>query len=297
MPSDVEPTAKPANAEAPRAPAIKDPVTHPVSINLGKSDVTFQLSDATEGEPVFCLGVRKSGSTMLHRMVKFLARRNGVNSVELPDLFFRAGYTVGEWSKYDLSSLVLPGNVYVGFRAYPGSFETYPHFRDARKLFMFRDPRDALISQYFSDAYSHSLPNRETDAGKEAAEAFETKRAKALATDIETYVLGHARGFERTLLDYAKLLDDPTCLALRYEDFVFQKKRLIHKILQHYGWTCPPGHVEALLKIIDDVPETEDQTRFVRRVIPGDHRNKLTPEAIRKLNQALRESMRIFDYY
>jgi hypothetical protein len=297
MPSDADTNTKPPKPDAARASAIREPATHPVTINLGKSDVTLQLSDETEGEPLFCLGVRKSGSTMLHRMVKFLSRRNGINAVELPDLFFRAGYTVGEWSKYDLSSLVVPGNVYLGFRAYPAAFANYPHFRGAKKVFMFRDPRDALVSQYFSDAYSHSLPNRETEAGQKAAEAFESKRAKTLATDIDTYVMNNARGFENTLMDYAGLLTDPTCLTLRYEDFVFQKKRLIHKILQHYEWTCPPGHVDALLKLIDDVPEPEDQKRFVRRVIPGDHRNKLSPETIRKLNHAMRESLRLFDYY
>ncbi len=297
MPSDAVSDIKPKPA-SPRPPAMPEVATHTVTVQMGeKGSVNFELASEAVGEPYFCLGVRKSGSTMLHRIVKFLARRNAMNPVELPDIFFRAGYTVFEWSKQDLSGLVAPGNVYIGFRAFPTSFANYPHFREAKKIFMFRDPRDALVSQYFSDAYSHSLPNRDTEAGQKAAEAFEKKREVALAMDIEPYVLKHARGLDNALLEYAGMLHDPTCLTLRYEDFVFQKKRLIYKILQHFGWSCPPGHVEALLKLVDDVPDNEDKKRFVRRVIPGDHRNKLSPEAIRKLNSALQESMRTYDYY
>ena len=58
-----------------------------------------------------------------------------------------------------------------------------------------------------------------------------------------------------------------------------------------------PGHIETLMKTIDSVPDAEDKKRFVRRVIPGDHRNKLTPETIRKLNNQMREVLHVFDYY
>jgi hypothetical protein len=55
--------------------------------------------------------------------------------------------------------------------------------------------------------------------------------------------------------------------------------------------------MDAILAQVDEVPDSEDQKRFVRRVIPGDHRNKLQPETIKRLNNQLRESMFHFDYY
>jgi hypothetical protein len=247
--------------------------------------------------PVFSLGVRKSGSTMLHKVVHYLARRNNVNTVDVPGTFFRQGFTVADWMKSDLSTVIAPGNAYLGFRSFPANLTALPAFASAKKIFMFRDPRDALVSQYFSDAYSHSLPSRDTEKGAQAAENFEKKRAEALATDIETYALKHARSIDNTLLAFGGMLTDPTCLLLRYEEYIFQKKRMIHKILNHFEWSCAPGQVEALLKIVDEVPDSEDKQRFVRRVVPGDHRAKLSPEAIRRLNNLLRESMRLYDYY
>jgi hypothetical protein len=269
-----------------------------VTVAVGtKGSLDFQINQADQRDACFCLGVRKSGSTMLHKMVQFLARKNNVHSVDIAGNFFKSGFVVSDWVAADLSNVVQPGNVYVGFRSFPTNFNQYDAFRNGRKIFMFRDPRDALVSQYFSDAYSHSLPSKETETGAKASEAFLKKREDALATDIETYVLKHARPFENTLMAFAPMLDDPTCLTLRYEDYIFQKKRLINKILQHFGWQCAPGHIETLMKTIDSVPDAEDKKRFVRRVIPGDHRNKLTPETIRKLNNQMREVLHVFDYY
>ncbi len=292
--------AAPKPAAKAEAPAQQQPeiATRPKMISVpGKADLRFDLASDPDSEVYFSLGVRKSGSTMLHKIVNALARRNGVNSVDIPGTFFRSGMTVADWTKIDLRELVVPGNIYVGYRSFPVSFSDYPQFQTAKKIFMFRDPRDALVSQYFSDAYSHSLPSRETETGRKAAEAFEKKREAARATSIDEYVIKHAKSIENTLLSYAAMLKDPTCLTLRYEDYVFQKKRLIHKILNHFEWKFAPGQVEGLLKQVDEVPDSEDKQRFVRRVIPGDHRNKLQPDTIRRLNNILKECMQTYDYY
>lgn len=294
-------TTEPAAAQPPPkppAPAMKDlPPTHPMTVQGRRSVLTFQVADVPGGEVYFCLGVRKSGSTLLNRIVQPLARRNGINVVNIPATFFTHGLDVDDWAGADLRDVVLPGNIYVGFRSFPANIAGYPRFEMARKVFMFRDPRDALVSQYYSDAYSHVAPAGDTEASRQHAEMFEKRRAEARDTPIDDYVLKRARSMDQTLRAFAGLLGDPRCLPLRYEDYVFQKPRLIHKILRHFDWTCPPGAIEGLLKQVDEVPESEDPQRFVRRVIPGDHRKKLSPQTINKLNRLLGESMQAFDYY
>lgn len=270
----------------------------PAIVDLGtKGRISFSVSNVESRDAFFCLGVRKSGSTMLHKLVQLLSRRNNINTIDIAGTFFKSGFVVADWMAADLTEVVRPGNMYLGFRSYPSNLERYEFFQRGRKIFMFRDPRDAVVSQYFSDAFSHSLPSDETEAGKRAAAAFLKKRQEAQASDIDAYTLKHARSFENTLMAFAPLFDDPNCLLLRYEEHIFQKKRMINKILQHFGWTCPPGQIESILQGIDSVPESEDGKRFVRKVIPGDHRNKLKPETIRKLNNILKQSMQRYDYY
>lgn len=266
------------------APALRE-----VAIAVpGRAPLPVTVAERGPG-PFFSLGVRKSGSTLLHRIMGFLGRRNGLHPVDVPGTFFRQGLTVADWMRCDLGPLLRPGNLHLGFRSFPGNIAEHPAFVGARKVFMFRDPRDALVSQYFSDAFSHRLPET-------GAEAFARKRAEARATPIDAFVLGKARNLDRVLLAFRPLLDDPLCLVLRYEACVLEKRAMIARILAHFGWRCPEAELAALLAEVDEVPSEEDPRRFVRRVIPGDHREKLSPGTIARLEAILAPSMRAFGY-
>lgn len=275
---------------------LRRPETVTVPVTVKGVQVPFEVAPGTSGPIFISLGVRKSGSTLLHKILSFLSAQNGVNIVDVAGTFFRKGLVVGDWAEIEMSDLLRPGNIYTGFRAFPPAIARTDKFRDALKVFMFRDPRDALVSQYFSDAYSHAIPSKEEAVG-EGREIFLRKRQNAREANIDDYVLKHARNFGHTLERYAPLLNDPNCLVLRYEDFVFQKRRLVHKVLQHFGWTLGPKQLDRLMEMVDQVPNSEDKTKFVRKAVPGDHRVKLAPETIAKLDEDLHEVMRLYDYY
>ena len=282
----------PAGA-APSAPATGE--VENVPLLVGDTRIELPVCLGGSGPVFFCLGVRKSGSTVLHRIMTFLANRNNVNVVDVPSTFFRNGFTVHHWQALDLVPLIRPGNCYIGFRTYPETVAASEQFRTARKVFMFRDPRDALVSEYYSDAFSHTVPR--ADAAGDGHDLFLKKRAEAQATGIDDWVLDKVGGIRNTLATYAPVLDDPTCLVLRYEEFIFQKRRMIAKILDHFGWSVEVLRLARLLEEIDVVPAAEDHARFVRRVIPGDHAVKLKPETVRRLNHRLEDVMRRYDYY
>jgi hypothetical protein len=266
-----------------------------IPLAVGDTRIEFAVREGGAGPVFLSLGVRKSGSTMLHRVMNFLANRNHINVVDVPSTFFRNGFTAQHWQSLDLTPLVQPGNCYLGFRSFPETLANTDAYRDARKIFMFRDPRDALVSEYFSDAYSHAIPKK--DAAGEGHELFLKKREEAQNADIDQWVLEKVGGIRKTLTAYAPALGDPNCLVLRYEDYVFQKRRMVAKILDHFGWSIEVSRLNKLLGEIDVVPDTEDKSRFVRKVVPGDHIAKLKPETVRRLNKRLDEVMSLYDYY
>lgn len=288
---------KPVPPSGQAAAGAATPAGRVVTVSLAVADTTidFPVRKGAEGPAFFCLGVRKSGSTMLHRIMNFLANRNQVNVVDVPSTFFRNGYTVAHWQALDLEPLLAPGNCYLGFRTFPDTIAASAAYRDGLKVFMFRDPRDALVSQYFSDAYSHAIPKQ--DASGEGRELFLKKREEAQQADIDEWVIEKAGNIRKTLLSYKDALTDPSCLVLRYEDYVFQKRRMIMKIMAHFGWSTEPGRIDKLLADVDVVPDGEDKSRFVRKVIPGDHVTKLKPDTVRRLNKRLEEVMTLYDYY
>lgn len=258
--------------------------------------VSFRLSD-DPGPARFVLGLRKCGSSLLNQVLKFIAERNGVTYVDLPGTFFNAGVPLNAWHDDDLSAILRPGNMYIGFRNCPPAFARAPLFARSRRVFMFRDPRDALVSQYFSDAYSHSLPDGDSEQAQAARRNFIAKRERVRATDINDFVLKEARSMEEAFMSYAEVLRSPLTLKLRYEEHVFQKKRLIAKISEHLSLPMPKSATEALLAQVDVVPTDEDRNRFIRTVTPGDHRRKLRPETIEQLDEILQRSLRLYDYH
>jgi hypothetical protein len=51
------------------------------------------------------------------------------------------------------------------------------------------------------------------------------------------------------------------------------------------------------MEMVDQVPQSEDKMKFVRKAVPGDHREKLQPETIKRLNNQLRSVLETYDYY
>lgn len=256
--------------------------------------LTFPLA-LKEGPVCVSLGVRKSGSTMLHNIVTRLAKAADVNHVNVPGTFFRAGFDASDWARLDLAPLLQGGNILTGFRNYPARMAASPAFVDGLKIFMHRDPRDAIVSQYFSDAFSHALPEV-TDGDDSARNRFLEKRRAAQESAIDGWVLDHAPHLAKTLADFAPMLSDPRCLVLPYETYVFDKATMIAKILHHFGWHVAPDVITAVLAEIDVVPSAEDPKRFVRKATPGDHREKLTQQTQDRLNEICAEAMALFGY-
>jgi hypothetical protein len=264
-----------------------------VDLHIRGQQISFEIRNRKDSEIFFSLGVRKSGSTLLHKIVRFLAKANNINSVDIPGTFFSKGLGVADWSKLDLSTLLYPGNLFLGYRSYPSLIAETERFRRSKKVFMHRDPRDAIVSQYFSDAFSHKLPDENLAGGKDQ---FIAKREKAQASAIDDWVIENASGFARTLSMFKPVLDDPNCLVLPYERYVLEKKNLVAEILRHFEWTLSDQDLESLLKSIDIVPTAENPSKFIRKAIPGDHKSKLTPQTIEKIGVIFKEVDVLFNY-
>jgi hypothetical protein len=159
-----------------------------------------------------------------------------------------------------------------------------------------RDPRDALVSEYFSTAYSHSLPKVQAEAGGVRTD-FLAAREAARAASVESYVLAKADALNRTLLEYEDVARDPATRLFRYEDVILHKRDWVRAMEAHFGWApASEAFLEKMMAWADVVPDAERPDQFVRKVLPGDHKDKLNAAAIGKLNDALAGSMRVFGY-
>ncbi|HSI58880.1 MAG TPA: sulfotransferase domain-containing protein [Ideonella sp.] len=260
--------------------------------HLTYRNVPFELADDGGATSFFVFGVRKSGSSILNSMVAALASHRQLPFLDIGGALFAAGVKVSDW-QHDaaLGGLLRRGNVYGGFRNFPAGLVGHVLYREAPKVLLVRDPRDALVSEYFSNAYSHSLPQ----AGEGREQMLDLRR-EALQSPIDRFVVERAPAMAQTLREYRVLLADPRVRVFRYEDVITEKRRLLADVSAHFGWAVAPGYVDKIMSWADVLPDAEDPTRFVRKVLPGDHLSKLTPAMIARLDDLLADEMKAFGY-
>jgi len=270
--------------------------TRRVQLATGRA-IEFQLAEnAAHRDAFFVLGVRKCGSSVMNSMLAGLAALNGLGFVDVGGKFFEQDVPEEDW-RNDPESLTLlaPGQVYGGFRAMPLVFQNSEVFQAGRKILLVRDPRDALVSEYFSIAFTHSLPEAVGPDGARAA--FLTERAAAQASAIEDFVIRRAKLLNTTLMEYRPMLTDKRTALFFYEDVILKKRAWVAEMAAHFGWTTgSDAFLDGMMGWADVLPQAERPREFIRRVRPGDHKEKLPKRVIERLDQLLAPSMALFGY-
>ncbi|WP_394692851.1 sulfotransferase domain-containing protein [Hyphobacterium sp.] len=259
---------------------------HEILTKLPEGDPTFQ--------PCFVFSVHKCGSTMLHSMIEQVAKVAALPATSIPNELFHYGIFEPEWER---DPNILPyfqkRMLYYGFRTLPPVL-TDPSIalRHRRFVLLVRDPRDALVSQYFSfgtKSGSHRLPSKYPEAFKKILSATDE-------LPIDEYVLTAASNLREKLQAYRDALNFDLGLLWRYEDAYFDKRGLLEDTFAHLGVEVDPSILNSVAQLADIRPEMEDPTKHIRKGTPGDHQEKLRPETIAELNEVFRDVGRFYGY-
>lgn len=233
----------------------------------------------------------KSGSTLLDGIMRKLSRKVGLRYVSVMGEFFSIGIPP-EQMPAGTSSIFLPnGYCYGGFRHLP-PFDI-PILSQSRPVLLVRDPRDMLVSFYFSMRESHQEPGNKLESTK-----VSMPRDPALTVSIDDYVTGSiAESFRSMLTSYrTKLCKSYDVKLYRYEDVIYDKADWVADLSTHFGWDVPRRVTDAIAKRNDKMPVQERTDQHVRQVHPGNYRKKLKLETISWLDEFFREEMEYFGY-
>lgn len=264
----------------------------PPNVQVRFLDIAFDVAHDPNQPMFFLFGVRKSGSSIMNSMVTSLARMNHLHYVDVAGRLFEAGLSVASWQRQpSMRGLLHGGNVFGGFRNAPLGLLGTTALEECPQILLVRDPRDALVSEYFSNAHSHSLP-----AAGEAREQLLAERAQAQSAEIGPYVTRMAPRLLQTLREYRPFLAHPRMRLYHYEKAILDKRWFLHDLCAHFGWEASEAQIGMILQWADIRPEAEEPTAFIRKVTPGDHREKLRPGTIAQLNSVFEDEMRLFGY-
>jgi len=176
-----------------------------------------------------------------------------------------------------------------------GMIEGIPELERYKVLLMIRDPRDILVSQYYSVAYSHPPPDRHGNK----FEAFIKKRYQAKALTIDEYVITESDYVYNNFVRYKTLLLDvyPETCIITYENMVDNFAEWLGKILACCDLKISSGLINTLVEEAKRLrPQTENIHKHLRKGVAGDYMNQLKPETIIFLNDKLSPILDAFGY-
>lgn len=164
-----------------------------------------------------------------------------------------------------------PKTIVTGLYIDAKNFENLPKRPEYKAFFMIRDPRDIVVSGYFSLLYSH---NPMGDVLPIRLKLRELQQDEGLIYVINYY---NKIGLFDALRSWIKYHNDDSVLVVKYDDFAsIRHKDVVQMVLTHCDIRIPSRQLDTLLekyafkKMRSGSSEEEDKFSHYRKGKPGD---------------------------
>lgn len=253
---------------------------------------------ATSSRPsVVHFSVNKAATQYIKRVLGQCAAECGLVNVGIHDYAFHADFpyldSLTAEQMQDYQHIFHPqGYCYAVFG---GMLEGVPNLDRYRLVLVVRDPRDVLVSSYFSIAFSHVSPGENSDKREE----FAHMRARAQASTIDEYVMAESDRVLANYERYQRLLTDryPSAYVTKYEHMTSDFAGWLKALLNYCDLDIPMSLFDSLVQDHEAKrPREENVRQHTRKGQPGDHLEKLQPDTIAVLNSKFAPVLEAYGY-
>ncbi len=228
----------------------------------------------------------KCASTFVYRLFDVILKNSEYEFIDYAGAIFSAGDKLKIESPYetfleqaysDLYSL--HGKIYGPQRQYL-DFSGRNNFKH---MFFLRDPRDVLVSSYFSNKFTHAEPLNTVHRNQ-----FLEKRENTKTKEIDSYVLEEAEAWIYPLYkQYWELrVTAKSYIYLKYALFVEDTPEFIQKICEFLDLHPSPEDIDLLTQEASPTQDIEVM-KHKRSGKTGQYLEKLHPSTVEKLNHFL----------
>ncbi|MEZ6067400.1 MAG: sulfotransferase domain-containing protein [Planctomycetaceae bacterium] len=238
---------------------------------------------------MFAFSLHKAGSTLFTKILDDLARAANIAVVNIPGELFPQGIHEVDFPALKADFFQPKGYIYSGYRTFPEMFE-FPETMAEHAGLLIRDPRDILVSMYFSFTGSHPIAQKDPEIRKK----IEDNRRRENERGICRYILRHAGMVEQEFRSYEDHLKQ--LKVWRYEDVIFDKFNWVRGIANRFKIKLPEAKIREIAEKHDIRPKEEKPGDHIRRVAPGDAQEKLSPRMLEYLDRRFRRIMRVHKY-
>jgi hypothetical protein len=182
----------------------------------------------------------------------------------------------------------LRGSVYGPQRRYLD----FPGRNNFRHIFFLRDPRDVLVSSYFSEAYTHPVP-----ASAAGRDRLDQSRKETKNLELDDYVLAKAESWIQPLYNEYQTLRESAddSLYLTYDQFIDNTKGFLARLCDFLDVEPGAETIKRLARVADPVQNTE-VLKHKRSGKSGQYIERLYPETVQKLDRILASELRYWDF-
>lgn len=217
----------------------------------------------------------KTGSSFTNRFFKYTCKQTGLPFLFLPEK--HTNTNIIRFKKRNKKFAIFPVRT---------PFENY--IKNETYIIHLRDPRDILVSAYFSVKFSHKYT-------KAARKKIETKFS---SIDVNNFVKNRAFKYAERNKNLFNSIDKKNINYIFYEDMVLNFPKWAKIALSSFNVDEDVQRkiIKAFQGEFLNIPNIENIYEHKRRMLPGDYKEKLTQETILKLNDILKEHIQFYNY-
>ncbi|MGB1930122.1 MAG: hypothetical protein ACPHO8_12500 [Mariniblastus sp.] len=241
------------------------------------------LSQANQIRGVDVHAVHKSATMFLYHFFKHLSQKHGFQ-------YFSENNEPANDGKLSASN---QGNFCrCPIRNFEPLESTFDHPTNCYRIFHVRDPRDILISEYFSFGWIHPTQDSDLDQVRKSLQKM----------SIDDYVLHHCTQreipLERKFSSIVERTLDPNFeTVVTYETMVTNFSKWLSRVVPVFGIRHSKLAIMQLAWRYRKEFHTKKETMTHKRCItPGDHRRKLKSSTIDRLNLRFESILTKFGY-
>ncbi len=261
-----------------------------------KTDVEITLPAPRAGfRSFFAWSLNKAGSTLLTRMLDDYFSAISHPRVDVPGLLFRNGLPSNIGADQYQKTLFTEGYAYIGWRN-PAALRAkeFP-FEQVKNILLVRDPRDRLVSSYFSIAHSHSIPK---SGGLRDTMVTDRQKAKQLG-NVNEWIRSEPKEFNNFLAGlngFHKNLPPSSTRIYRYEDIIFRKKDFLSDLVEYSGAEYDATLIQQVADRHDIRPSKERPSQHVRQVKYGNYKEHFDANSLALTAEKYATCLDVYDY-
>jgi hypothetical protein len=169
-------------------------------------------------------------------------------------------------------------------------------FDDYKIILVTRDPRDILVSNYYSAAHSHIPPSKEGNKYDD----FMLRRVAAQGSSIDEFVIMESDHVYDTFFAYQTLLLDKydNTYVTKYEEMISNFEDWLTRLLDYCELNLSNEFIQALVEQNESIkPKEENVEKHIRKGMAGDYKEKLQPTTVEVLNEKFAPILARYSYW